>query len=370
MNLDLTEQQELLQSTARDFLQAQCPKSLVRELEESETGYSPTLWQKVADLGWLGLLIPEEYGGVGMGFVDLTALCEEIGYNLLPGPFFSTVAASFPILDAGSEEQKQEILPAVSEGRLKLSLALTEPSVTYDPAAIALRAEAEEDAYVLNGTKLFVENAHIADYLVVAARTGEGVSLFLVPATSPGVSITVIPTIGLDGQCAVVFDNVRVAASNILGPRGGGAEVIKETVEKAAVLLAAQMLGGMRASLEMTKAYVKERIAYERPIATNQVLQHYLANVWIKIETTRNIVYEAASLIEAGQPATLKVSAAKAWAGESFAFVTERCVQMHGAVGVTREHDIGLYYRRAKAWDLAHGDVDFHRDMVALELGF
>lgn len=375
MNLDFTEEQKMLKTTARDFLQTECPKELVRKLEESEEGYSPELWRKMAELGWLGLLIPEEYGGIGMNFLDLVVLLEEMGYNILPGPFFSTVIGTLPILAAGTEEQKQEYLPKIAEGDLKLTLAITEPSATYDPAGITVKAVPYGGDYILNGTKLFVENAHIADFLICAAKTGEGanpaagITLFLVDANSAGVKSTVIPTTGLDKQGEVCLENLRVPGKNVLGEVDKGWEILKGVLAKAAVARCAEMLGGMQASLEMTNAYVKERIAYGRPLAYFQVLQHYLAAAWVKVETARNVTYEAAWLAsQPDQPYEPKASVAKAYVGEAFPYVTERCVQVHGAIGMTREHDIGLYYRRAKAWDLSFGDSTYQRELVAREL--
>jgi len=376
MDLDFTKEQKLIRDSAREFLQAECPKDLVRELEESEKGYSPELWQKIAELGWIGLNIPEEYDGMGMDFLDLVIVLEEIGYNLLPGPFFSTVMGAFPIIYGGTEEQKSVYLPEISEGKLKLALAVTEPAATYDPLGILIEALPEGDDFVINGTKLFVENANIADFLICAVRTKQegrpedGISLFIIDSKSPGISVSVVPTIGLDMQCEVNFVNVKVPKTNILGGPNEGWGILKRTLEMAAIGKCAEMLGGMKACMEMTNAYLKRRIAYGRPIALFQVVQHYLADVWVKSETAGNITYEAAWMISEGLPAAVKASVAKAWVGKGFAYVSERCVQMHGAIGMTREQDIGLYYRRAKAWDLAFGDEQHHRELLVRELGF
>jgi len=213
MNLDFTEEQEMLRTTARDFLTKECPKALVREMEEDEKGYSLELWRKMAELGWMGLVLPEEYDGMGMEFMDLIILFEEIGRNILPGPFFSTVVlGGLPILAAGTKEQKEEFLPKAASGEMILTLALTEPSARYDAAGVATTAVAQDDSFVLNGTKLFVENAHIADYMICVARTKEGASpeegitLFLVDAKSPGIKCEVVPTIALDKLCEVVLE--------------------------------------------------------------------------------------------------------------------------------------------------------------------
>jgi len=376
MDTKLSEEQKLISTSAKEFLKAEVPKDIVRELEESEEGYSPELWQKMAELGWIGLNIPEDYDGMGMNFLDLMVLLEETGYNLLPGPLFSTVLTAFPIIWGGSEELKGRVLPGITEGKLKLSLTLIEPSATFDASGIMMEAVPEGDDYMINGTKLFVENAHIADYLVCAVRTKqkespeEGLTLFLIDANTPGIQTSVLPTIGLDKQCEVNFTNVKLPRANILGDLDNGWEILRNTLQRAQAGKCAEMVGGMRAALDMTNTYVKKRMTYGKPVASYQVIQHYLANVWIDLETSRNLTYLASWKICEGLPGAKEVSAAKIWVGKAFTRVTERCVQMHGAIGLTREHDIGLYYRNAKACDLAYGDGAYQREVIAKEMHF
>ncbi|MDY6918064.1 MAG: acyl-CoA dehydrogenase family protein [Chloroflexota bacterium] len=376
MNLDFTEEQEMLRTSARDFLSTECPKTLVRELEESEEGYSADLWKKMADLGWMGLVIPDDFGGMGMEFFDLVILLEEMGRNILPGPFFTTVVlGALPIMDAGTEEQKKEYLPKIAEGDALFTMALTEPSATYEPSGVELKATAQGDDFVLNGTKLFVEMAHVADYMIVAARSKEGgaaedgVTLFVVDAKSPGIKCEVMPTIGADKLCEVVFNNVSVPRANVLGEVDKGWPVVERALQHATMAKCAEMLGGAEASLDMTADYAKERVLYGRPIASFQVLQHYMANMLINLETARNLIYETAWMVSAGMPSKQLVAAAKGWINEGYKFITERAVQIHGAIGTTRDHDIGLYYRRALASDLAFGNTDYQRELVARELG-
>jgi alkylation response protein AidB-like acyl-CoA dehydrogenase len=374
MDVNFSEEQKLIKSSAKEFLEAEVPKDVVRELEESEEGYSPELWQKIAELGWIGLNIPEEYDGMGMNFLDLVILLEEVGYNLLPGPFFSTLIAAFPIILGGDEEQKMEYLPKIAEGKLRMSLALTEPTATFDPSGIDMEAVPQGDEYIINGTKLFVEHAHTADDLVVVARTRpgdraeDGLTLFIIDAKAPGVRISIIPTIGLDKLCEVNFTDVRISNTNIVGPADRGWDILKSTLQRAPAGKCAEMLGGMRAALDMINAYVKKRVTYGNPVSSYQVVQHYLANIWIDVETSKNLVSLAAWKICEGLPCGKEVSAAKAWVGKSFTRVTERCVQMHGAIGLVREHDIGLYYRNARACDLAFGDSQYQREVIAREM--
>jgi len=376
MNLDFTEEQEMLRTSARDFLSTECPKTVVRELEESEEGYSKEMWKKMADLGWIGLVLPEEYGGTGGEFMDLIVLLEEMGRNILPSPFFSTVVlCSLPILEYGTEEQKKEFLPKISNGEIIMSLALAEPSATYNASGITVKASLQGDEYVISGTKLFVHDAHIADYLLVATRTTEGanpqegITLLLVDAKSPGVKSSVVPTAALDKQCEVIFEDVKVPRKNMLGVPNQGWDIVKRLLEQATVAKCAEMLGGGQAALEMSNSYAKERVQYGRLIGDFQTIQNYLANMWIDMETSRNITYEAVWMVGEKLPCTKEVSIAKAWVSEAFKFITERGVQIHGAIGMTRDHDMGLYYRRAWAWDVVFGDADFHRDIVAQQLG-
>jgi alkylation response protein AidB-like acyl-CoA dehydrogenase len=377
MNLDLTEEQEMLRTSSRDFLTKECPKSLVRQLEEDEKGYSPELWRKMAELGWMGLVLPEQYNGMGMGFMDLVILLQEMGRNILPGPFFSTVVlGSLPILNAGTEEQKKEFLPKVAKGDMILTLAFTEPSARYDASGVQIKAAAQGDRFVIDGTKLFVENAHIADYIICVTRTKKGtkpengITLFLVDAKSPGIKCEVMPTIGADKLCEVVFKNVKVPKSNMLGKLNEGWPITAKTLEYATIAKCAEMVGGQEAALDMTLAYVKERVQYGKPIGSFQVIQHYCANMWMNVETSRDILYKAAWNVTEGLPESAsEVAVAKGWINEAYKFVTERAVQCHGAIGTTRDHDIGLYYRRAKAGELAFGDTDFQKELVAQKLG-
>ena len=375
MNLDFTDDQKMLRTMARDFLATECPKKLVRELEESELGHSPEIWKKMAELGWQGLVIPEQYGGNGMTFFDLALVIEEMGRNILPGPFFSTVLSALTILDAGTEEQKQEFLTKVARGEMILTLALTEPSASWKPEHISVRATASDDNFEIRGTKLFVPDARVADYMVVVTRTRKGanpergITVFLVDAKSPGVKIEPQLTMGLDYKCEVVFDNVMVPKKNLLGEFDKGWPIIQKTLMKAAALKVAEMSGGCQAVLEMSNDYVKNRVQYGRPIGAFQTIQHYLADMWGYVDRTRSLAWEVNWKVGAGVATAFDVAAAKAYANEAYKWVTERGVQCHGAIGTTRDHDMGLYYRRAKVAELDYGDTDYQREIVARELG-
>ncbi len=376
MDLDLTEEQQMLRTMARDFLSKECPRTLVRELEDDPKGYSPELWSAMAELGWTGLAIPEEYGGQGMGFLDLVILLQEMGRNIVPGPFFSTVVlGAMSVSFAGSEEQKQELLPRLARGELIMTLAHMEPSATYDASGIAVKAEAKDEGFVIKGAKLFVENAQVADYMVCAARTAggtspeEGITLFVIDARSPGIDVSVVPTIADDKLCEVIFDDVLVPESSVLGTVGEGWPILERVLRYATLAKCAEMVGGSEAVLDMTVAYVKERTQYNRLIGSFQAIQHYCANMWTRLVAGRNMLYHAAWKLSEGLPADLDIAAAKGWTNECYKFVTERSIQCHGAIGLTRDHDLGLYYRRAKSAELAYGDGAYHLEAMAKQMG-
>jgi alkylation response protein AidB-like acyl-CoA dehydrogenase len=372
MNFNLTEEQEMLRKTARDFLTTNCPKSLVREMAKDEKGYPLQLWQKMGEMGWMGVIIPEEYGGAGASFFDLVVLLEEMGRACLPGPFFSTVVlGGLTILEAGSEEQKKEILPKLAEGKLLLTLALTEPSATYTAEGIQTKATQVDEGFLIQGTKLFVPDAHISDYLIYAARTREsktpedGITLFLVDPKSPGVSCTLLKTIAGDKQCEVIFDNVSVPGRNVLGDLHEGWLILDKVLEKAVVARCAEMVGGARQVLEMTVKYAKQRMAFGRPIGSFQAIQHYCANMLVDVDGCSLLMYHAAWRLSEGLPAAQEVAMAKSLINERFKRIAALGIQIHGAIGFTEEHDLPLYFKRAKAWESTLGDTSFHLDKIA-----
>ncbi len=371
MDFKLSEGQEMLRSLARDFLSRECPKSRVRELEEDGKGYDPRVWRRMAELGWLGLIFPEEYGGTGASFLDLALLVEEMGRNILPGPFLSTVICALPLLEYGTGEQKARFLPRIARGEEIWTLALAEASGGYKTGEIKTRARREGGEYVIEGEKLFVPDAHIADYLLVAVRSSGkgGIMLLIVGAGSPGVEVEVIPTIARDKQCRVEFRGVRVPQGNILGGAGRGGEIADFILERAAVLKCAEVAGGCQAVVEMTHAYARERVQFDKPIGSFQAIQHRLVDMFVSVEGLRYLVYQAAWEISTGSPSRKQISLAKMKANEIYQRVCLDGIGIHGATGFTREHDIGLYFRRVKAAEFAPGDSDFWCERAAVELG-
>jgi len=376
MDLGFDESQMMLKNSAREFLQQECPTTYVRAMETDPRGYSPEQWRKVADLGWLGIAVPEQYGGMGLSFFDLALLLEEQGRALMPGPFFSTtVLGAMSILEAGSDAQKAQYLPRIAKGDLIATLALTEPTATYEPSGIQATAMAQGNGYVLNGTKLFVPDAQVADLLVVAARTGktanpaEGVTLFLVDAKAPGVTITPLITIASDKQAEVALMDVRVPAGAVLGMANQGWPAVARIIELAAVGKCAEMLGGADRVLDMTVNYAKDRVQFGRPIGSFQAIQHHCANMATDVEGCRYVTYEAAWRVSERLPATQEVAIAKAWVSDAYRRVCALGHQSHGAVGFTKEYDLQLFTRRAKSAEVAYGDADYHRELVAQGLG-
>ena len=373
MDLGLSEAQQMLKNSAREFLDAECPDTLVREMEIDERGYTPELWGKLAEQGWLGLIFPERYGGVGLTFLDLSILLEEMGRTMLPGPFFSTVVlGGMAIMDAGSEEQKQEYLTRIAEGQIIVTLALTEPSARWDAAGVQLTATPSGDGYVLNGTKLFVPNAHVSDYLVVAARTGSGaedVTLFIAPRETNGVTQTFLQTIASDRQSEIVFDNAKLPGSAALGGVNAGWATVARVLDWGAIGKCAEMSGGGQQVLDMTVDYVKQRTQFGRPIGSFQAIQHHCANMATDVEGSRYIIYQAAWRLSEGLPARREVAMAKAWVSDAYRRVCALGHQSHGAIGFTKEHNMQLFSRRAKAAELAFGDSDYHLEAVAHAIG-
>jgi len=373
MKLTLTEEQEMLKKTALDFLADKCPKTFVKQMEESETGYSRELWQEMAELGWMGLAFPEKYGGGDMNFLDLAVLLEEMGRACLSGPFFSTVVlGGLPILDVGNEGQKQEYLPKLIRGEKIFTLALTEPGYqNYDAASVTVEATPDDGNYIINGTKLFVPDAHIADYLLCVARTKpeNGITIFLADTKNPRINCTILKTIAGDKLCEVVFDQMPVPKANILGQLNQGWSAVQKIIERAAVGKCCEIVGNIQRVLEMTVDYAKERKQFDRPIGSFQIIQHYCADMATDIDGARFSTYQAAWMLSEGIPCTKEVAIAKAWIGEASQRVVALAHQIHGAIGVTIEHDLHFYTRRAKAAELAFGDANFYREMVAREMG-
>ncbi|MFO8101695.1 MAG: acyl-CoA dehydrogenase family protein [Dehalococcoidia bacterium] len=376
MDLELTEEQQLLKNSARDFFERELPKEKVKEIEFDPLGYSPELWKKMAELGWCGLTIPEKYGGAEFGLMELVMLLDEMGKAALPSPYFSSTVLCAPLINmAGSEEQKSELLPRIASGESIFAFALTETTATYEPDGIETRATVENDSYILNGTKLFIHDAHCADYIICAARTRvwttpeEGISIFLVDPKSPGITITPLQTIANDHQNEITFDNVSVPAANLIGELDQGWPTIKKVLDQAIVAKCAEMIGGCDWAVEASVEYAKERVQYGHPIGAYGIIQHYLADMWMECSMGRRLTYYAAWALQEGENPDLILPATKRWVNESFKHCTRMGVQIHGGIATTMDHDMGIYYRRARQAALLFGDTEISLQKVAGQLG-
>ena len=372
MDLELSETQKALQTAARSFLESECPWTVVRDLHDSDSGYSPEMWRKMAELGWTGLFVPEEYEGAGGSFMDLIAILEEMGRALLPSPFVSTaLLGAQALLLAGTDEQKASFLPQISKGQIITALALLEANPDYTATSINTRAELSGDDYLIQGAKLFVRDAHIADYLICAAKTDsraeprEAISLFLVKRDSPGIVCTKLNTIGHDRQCEVVFDQVRVSKDHLLGKLNKGWDIVEQVLQYATLAECAEMLGLAQKVLDMSVQYAKERVQFGRPIGSFQAIQHMCADMAVYVEGCRWMTWYTAWEMEQGLPCAVDISRTKVWASEAVQRVVRHGQQIYGGVGFTLEYPMHLYFRRAKCSEVMYGNPDRHRRTIA-----
>lgn len=369
MDLGLTETQQMLRTSARDFLAAECSTDYVRDMENDPRGYSPEMWTRMSQQGWLGLIIPDIYGGVGFDFQDLAILLEEMGRYMLPGPFFSTaVLSSKAIMECASKQQKEEHLPQIADGQLIVTFALTELSAGWGPNDVTLTAKDTGNGYTLSGTKLFVPNAHVSDFIIVVARTGkheEDISLFMCPTQADGITLTLLGTVASDRQSEVVFKNVSLPYESILGDLDAGWNTVSKVLQWGAVGKCAEMVGGAQQVLDMTVEYAKQRTQFGRPIGTFQAIQHHCANMATDVEGSRFVTYQAAWMLSQGIECSKEVATAKAWVSDAYQRICSLGHQSHGAIGFTKEHDMQLFSRRAKAAEVFFGDTDHHLEMVA-----
>ncbi|MBM4462691.1 MAG: acyl-CoA dehydrogenase [Chloroflexi bacterium] len=367
MDFALNDQQELLKKEARRFLDSEFPKKLVRQLQESELGYSPEIWKKIADLGWLGLVSPEEYGGAGGTLLDLGVLFEEVGKTACPSPLFATMALGvLLLLDEGNEEQKQRLLPRVASGDLILTLALSEPEVDYQPQFMTTRAQHRNGHFTVTGTKLFVPYAHVADVILAVAATGsvddagKGITVFLIPKGAAGIELVPLRTVGQDKQFEVTFEGVQVSPLDILGTVDGGWPVVEVTLQKATAIQCVETVGVMQQELSITAEYTSNRVQFGRPIGSFQAVQHRLADMLTDVEGARWLSYRALSLLSEGLPAQREVAIAKAWVSDACQRVAYSAQHLHGGIGMDLDYDLHFYFEWAKARQLSLGPTPYH----------
>jgi alkylation response protein AidB-like acyl-CoA dehydrogenase len=340
-------------------------------MAKDERGYTPELWQKMVGMNLMGLAIPEKYGGVG-DFLDLAVVLEEMGRVCFLGPYFATVVlGASAIMEAGSDEQKQKFLTGIAEGKIIMTLALTESSGKYTADAIQVKAKPQGGDYIINGTKLFVPDAHVADYIICVARTNEtqdpqdGITLFIVDINKPGIKCVPLKTVAGDKQGEVTFDNVKVSGDSVLGGVNKGWPVVEKVLQRANVARCAEMVGLAQQALKITLDYAKERMAFGHPIGAFQSLQHRCADMLIDTDSSRFVTYQAAWRINEGLPAAREAAIAKAWVSQSCRRIMNSAHQVHGAIGFSEDHILHFYTKRARAYEFSFGGVDYQLEKLA-----
>ncbi len=383
MALVLNEEQQLLKDSAVEFFKEYLPIDTIRQLrdhpdsEDSQNGYKKDVWQKMGEMGWPATIIPEEYGGLGFGFVGLGVVLEAGGRTLAPSPLLSSVAlGASALLLAGSEEQKNQWLPQIASGEAIFTLALQE-GPAHNPRLITTRAEIKGSDYVINGKKTFVSDGHIADQLVVAVRTDgddnsrKGQSLLLVDTKQAGVSIKRSVMVDTRNMAEISFDNVTVPASALLGEQDNAFAVIEQIVDRGNIALAAEMLGSVQEAFEQTIEYLKTREQFGQPIGSFQALQHRAAQMFCEIEIGKSLVMSALNAVDAGGfDIPYMACSAKVHMCDTYRLVSNEGIQMHGGMGVTDELDIGLFIKRARVVMQMLGDENFHVQRYASLRGY
>lgn len=370
MDFDLSKPQQLLQQSAREFLARECPPERVRALMETDTAFDEQLWAAIADQGWTALTLPEEFGGLGLGIVELAVVAEEMGRACLPGPFLSTTWAAALIAQASSEGLKAQYLEAISAGTMKATVALLEATADWNPDSVQLKAESDGKDYHLTGRKELVTDADVADLIIVAARAGDELVLLSVERQAAGITVTATPGIDATRKLyAIEFDGVTVPMTDALETGYRAKEILAQAGGVATVALCAELVGGMQWSLDTAVEYAKTRQQFGKTIGTYQAVQHKCADMVLLTESSRSAVYYAAwALTENDPSARLAVSIAKAYCSDAGREVGNRAIQVHGGIGFTWEHNLHLYYKRAKAAEIMFGDATYHREQVARQV--
>ena len=374
MGLDLkyNESEQILRKSALDFLKRDAPKEVVQVLQETDTGITDELWQKVVDMGWLGIIIPEEYGGVGGTLTNAGVLFEALGTGPLPGPYFSSgILGTSIILEAASEDQKLSILPEVAEGRIILTLALTEESYRWEPDAVRMSAEEKAGEFTLTGKKLFVMDAEAATHLIVAARTGKeddpskGITVFLVDKQTPGVSVRRLPGFLSDRNFEISFDSVKVPSSAILGTIGEGWTPLKKGIDRSIPVLCAYKAGACKALFDATMDYARTRIQFSQPIGRFQRVQDLIIEMIDHMDAAKWSTYECLWKLDTGKPAQDSIHLAKAISSEAYWQVTNQAIKVFSGISYSREHYVSFHVKASRGLYNFLGEPTYHRQKLA-----
>jgi alkylation response protein AidB-like acyl-CoA dehydrogenase len=370
VNFAFSEEQEELRRITRQFLESKSPEATVRELMDTTEGYDPKVWQQMAgELGLQSLIIPEDLGGQGYTFIELTVVLEEMGRALLCAPYFSTVVlAANTLLHSGDDAAKKEHLPGIAEGSTIATLALTEPNGKWDESGIEATATADGDGWTLSGTKMFVLDGHVADLIIVAAKTDKGTSLFTVAGDASGLTRTALSTMDQTRKQAKL--ELADVPATLLGTEGEGWKVLERVLDLAAVALAAEQVGGAQKVLEEAVQYAKDRVQFGRPIGSFQAIKHKCADMLLEVESSKSAAYYAAwCAAELNDELPSVASLAKAYCSEAYFHAAAENIQIHGGIGFTWEHPAHLYFKRAKSSELLFGDPTYHRELLAQRIG-
>jgi len=370
MNFAFSEEQEELRRSVRRFLEDKSPMTEVRRLMETTEGFDPAVWKQMGEqLGLQAIAIPEEYGGVGFGYVELTVIFEEMGAALLCAPYFSTVAlAANALLSSGDESAKKDFLPGIAAGETIATLALTEDTGRWDLDGVTLAATGKGGSWTLDGHKMFVIDGHTAGLILVAGRTGKGVSLFAVEADAAGMTRTPLATMDQTRkQARIEFSGT---GARLVGEEGGAGPALSRTLDLAAVALAAEQVGGAQRCLDMAVDYAKTRIQFGRPIGSFQAIKHKCADMLLEVESAKSAAYYAGwAAAEDSEELPVVASLAKSYCSEAYFHAAAENIQIHGGIGFTWEHDAHLYFKRAKSSELLLGDPSYHRELLAQRIG-
>jgi alkylation response protein AidB-like acyl-CoA dehydrogenase len=369
MDFSFSKSEKLLQKSARDFLTKECADT-AREAEKTDESYLFNIWNKIVDLGWTGIGIPEEYGGMGGDVIETAILIEEMGRALLPAPLIPSVACSASALcEHGSDDQKKTFLPKIADGKAIIVPALIRNEPYAGVPSLQENISKKGDDLVFSGTRLFVPYAHMANWIITWADTEPGTTCFIIEKTAPGITCTPMDTTGSEKLFEVTFDHVHIQHTHIIGKTGHGGAVLKTLNELGALSHSAYLLGIIEKILDITAAYAKQRHQFGRPIGSFQAICHQLADMALQVEQVKYLTYLAYSKLSGQQACTNLISMAKARASDAARFISLFGVKIHGGIGIIDEYDMQLYFRNAKVHELAFGDADFHREVVAKNIG-
>jgi len=372
LDLSLTESEEMLKKTGLDFMRRDAPKEVVQALQETDTGYTEELWRKAVEMGWLGIIIPEQYGGTGNSLTSAGVLFEALGTGPLPGPYFSSgILASSIILEAGTEEQKRSILPAIADGQQILTLALTEPAYSWEPGAVQTTATSKNGDFVLDGLKLFTIDAQAATHFVVVARTtkggdaANGISLFLVDSKSEGVSVRRLPGFLAGRTFEVKLDSVKVPHSTLLGVKDEGWQALRRGIDKSIPVLCAYKVGGCQTLVEMALEYSRTRVQFGMPIGRFQRVQDMIIEMVDYSDAARWTTYECLWKIDTQRPAAESVHLAKAVSSEAYWEVCTLAHRVFSGISYSKEHPVSFHTRASRSLFSNLGDPSYHRQQIA-----